>query len=179
MSRVVIVNTRHDSLAAALMKLVPDAVAASSFHLTLEERDVLCWLPAASDPVDDQVNALAHLLDESVMQPSRIIMLSIGGTEDGTAAAQLKQWYGHNALGKVMAYQYAIKMIDELELPYTVVRTAPLDEKTTSQQKTAIVASDADLVGHKLGIPALASFLDLIIENDVYTNRSVGLTVKQ
>lgn len=179
MARVVIVNTRHDSLAATLMRLLPDAVAASSFNLNLEEGDVLCWLPAPSDPVDDQVNALVKLIDSSVMQPSRIVMLSIAGTADDASEEEVKKWYGHNALGKVMAYEYAIKMIDELELPYTIVRVAPLvDKPTQSNEKVIVTAEGQQLPDKHIDDTSLASVLNLIVENGAYRNQSIGVTLK-
>lgn len=177
MDRVVIVNTRHDSLAASLMKLLPDAVAMSSFNFEMEEGNVICWLPAAFDPVDDSVNALAKLVDKSVMQPSRIVMLSIAGTADDADESLLRQWYGRNALGNVMAFQYAIKMIDELELPYTVVRTAPLVEQTSGDQ-VIITAEGQKMPDHHLSVKQLADNLKLIIENGTYKNQSIGLTVR-
>lgn len=180
MARAVIVNTRHDSLAASLMKLLPDAVAASSFNLSLEEGDVLCWLPAENDPVDDQVNALVNLIDSSVMQPSRLVMLSIAGTADDASENELKQWYGHNAIGKVMAYQYAIKMIDELELPYTIVRVAPLAAKRLKKCGEAIVMAEGQqLPNEHVSISDLANILKLIVESGAYRNQSIGVTLQK
>lgn len=177
MARVVIVNTRHDSLAAALMKLLPDAVATSSFNFRLEEQDQICWLPQMADPVDDEVNGLVKLIDSSVMQPSRIVMLSMAGTTDDAASALLQKWYGRRALGQVMAYQYAVKMIDELELPYTIVRTAPLSQSEGTGQ-VIVTAEGEKLPDWHLSVAQLADTFKLILESGAYKNQSIGVTTR-
>ncbi len=49
-------------------------------------------------------------------------MLSIAGTADDATNQQLQEWYGQQATQAVLAHQYAVKMIDEFELPYTIIR---------------------------------------------------------
>ena len=121
MGRTVIVSHRHDQLSQLIMKKMYDAVAVSNFKLEFQRGDQLCWLPQLSDPVDDEVQELATLIDQSIFIPRKIVMLSMAGTADDASPDQLKHWYGKNAQEYLWAHQYAIKMVDELELPYTII----------------------------------------------------------
>lgn len=172
MGRIVLVSQRHDRLVSLIMKRVPDAVAATNFDLELQAGDVLCWLPRENEFVDDEVQELATLIDRSLFPPAKIVMLSLAGTADDASEQQLRQWYGKQAMQFVFAYQYAIKMIDEFELPYTIIRSIPLSEK---EIPTQTVTEGEPLTGEKVGINQVAQVIERAVTTDEFKNQSIGI----
>lgn len=172
MARIVVISRRHDRLARLIMENSYAVVAANNFDVELETGDVLCWLPQAGDPVDDEVQQLADLIDHAVFPPQKIVMLSIAGTADDADEAQLKQWYGKRAMQKVWAYQYAIKMIDELELPYVVVRALPLGKGTDHVQ---VADEGQPLSGKNISEEQLAAVLEAALTTGKFDNHSIGV----
>lgn len=175
MSRVVMIEHRHDRLASEIMKIADDAVVATNFKVDLHAGDLLCWLPLPGEPVDDQVQDLVTLIDQSVFLPQKIVMLSIAGTADDADSEQVKTWFGQQGPQWVMAHQYAIKMIDELELPYTIIRTLPLTDATTQSR---LVAEGQPMIGDQVGIDQLVHLLSQILLTDRYRNQSIGLAAE-
>lgn len=172
MSRVVFVGKRHDKLIPLMMKLVPDAIAATNFKFELQAGDVLCWLPMANEAVDDKALELAALLDRTLFSPTKIVMLSIAGTADDATLAQLKQWYGPQAEQLLWAHQYAVKMIDEFELPYTIVRTLPIVSQKIAGE---IIAEGTHLQGKHNGIDHVAQVIKRVVMTSDFDNQSIGI----
>lgn len=172
MSRVVFVSQRHDQLLATLMKKVPDAVATTSFKFDLQQGDVICWLPMVEEFVDDEVQELATLIDHSLFPPTKIVMLSIAGIADDATKSQLHDWYGTQAMQAVLAHQYAVKMIDEFELPYTIIRSLPII-KTAAKIK--VVDEGEKLIGAGVGIKQLARVVEQAVTTDDFRNQSIGI----
>lgn len=172
MGRIVLVSQRHDQLVPTIMKNVPDAVAATNFKIELQAGDVLCWLPVATELVDDEVQDLAALIDRSLFSPAKIVMLSVAGTADDADDHQLKRWYGKQAMQIVLAHQYAVKMIDEFELPYTIIRTLPLTGEKTAVQ---IVDEGKKLDGEKVGVDQVAKVVERVATTTDFQNQSIGV----
>lgn len=172
MGRVVIVSQRHDQLVPLIMKKVPDAVAVTNFKTELQAGDILCWLPTLDEFVDDKVQELVRLIDHSVFLPAKIIMLSLAGTADDASESQIQQWYGRRGQQLILAHQYAVKMIDELELPYTIIRTVPLTTVATSSR---VVAEGKKIYGRQVGLMQLAELIEQVVVTDDYRNQSIGL----
>lgn len=173
MSRVVIVEHRQDRLASGIMKLADDAVVATNFKQELQADDVLCWLPLPSEPVDDEVQELVAMIDHNLFPPAKIVMLSIPGTADDASTDQVKTWFGKQGPQWVMAHQYAIKMIDELELPYTIIRSVPLIDQPTHSR---VLAEGQPMMGDHVGMDQLIQLLMTTLTTDRYRNQSIGLT---
>lgn len=172
MSRIVIVSRRHDKLVSTVMKKVPEAVALTNFKFEIQNGDVLCWLPTVNEAVDDEVQELAALLDHSLFLPAKIVMLSIAGTADDATNQQLQEWYGKQATQIVFAHQYAIKMIDEFELPYTIVRALPIISNETTLK---IVDEGKSLQGERIGMAQVAQVIKRAVTTDDFKNQSVGI----
>ena len=115
--RAVLGDNREDELALKIMKKVPDAIVSTNFKVQFQSGDILCWLPKPSDYVDDEVQELADLIDQSTFLPIKFILLSVPGTADDASLEQVEKWYGKDARSMIMAHQYAIKMINEFEIP--------------------------------------------------------------
>jgi hypothetical protein len=144
----------------------------TNFKAQFRAGDVLCWLPLPNDYVDDEVQELATLIDKSIFLPTKIIMLSIPGTADDASLEQVEKWYGKNARSMIMSHQYAIKMIDEFEIPYTIIRIPPLVTDDTSAK---IIAEGQQMSGDQLGINQLIPVLQTAIETNHYLNQSIGI----
>ncbi|MBD5807135.1 saccharopine dehydrogenase related protein [Lactobacillus sp. 0.1XD8-4] len=172
MSRIVFVSRRYDKLVSLLMEKVPDAVATTNFKIDLQNGDVLCWLPTVMEFVDDEVQELAELIDHSLFPPTKIVMLSIAGTADDATVDQLQAWYGKQARQAVFAHQYAIKMIDELELPYTIIRTLPISNSETNVE---IINEGHPLSGQRIGLKQVAQVIERAVTTDDFRNQSIGI----
>ena len=72
----------------------------------------------------------------------------------------------------IMAHQYAIKMIDEFEIPYTIVRIPPLTLTNTS---VSVVDEGQPMTGDKLGINQLVLIFQTVLETNRYLNQSIGI----
>lgn len=175
MGRTVIVSHRHDQLSQLIMREMYDAIAVSNFKLEFQRGDQLCWLPQISEPVDEEAQELATLIDQSLFVPSKIVMLSMAGTADDADSDQLRQWYGKNAQEYLWAHQYAIKMVDELELPYTIIRALPL---TNSSAPAIITDEGQPLRGQGVSEVELAKVIDRVLSTDRYNGKSLGISAK-
>ena len=86
--------------------------------------------PTVNEYVDDEVQELAELIDHSLFLPSKIVML-IAGTADDATNQQLQEWYGQQAAQTVLLINMRL-MIDEFELPYTIIRALPITNEEAS-----------------------------------------------
>ena len=176
MGRTIIVSRRHDRLSQLIMKKMYDAVAVSSLKVSFQQGDQLCWLPEINAPVDEDVQALAAQIDRAVFTPQKIVMLSMVGTADDATPEQVQRWYGKGAQEYLWAHQYAIKMIDELELPYTVIRSLPL----TATASPAVITSEGQAVtGKGVSEETLAGVIEQALLTDRYRNQSIGISAKE
>ena len=137
-----------------------------------EPSDIICWLPADNSRVDLAVGDLVALLDHSAAQPAKIIMKSIAGTADDASDQQLTSWYGENAQQMVMDHLYAIKMIDELEYPYTVIRTLPLVEQPIDR---SVMKEGQQFSGKNSSLQITSQLMKKAIMTDEFQNQSVGI----
>lgn len=176
MGRTIIVSRRHDRLSQLIMKKMYDAVAVSSLKLSFQQGDQLCWLPEINAPVDEEVQALAAQIDQAVFTPQKIVMLSMVGTADDATPEQVQRWYGKGAQEYLWAHQYAIKMIDELELPYTVIRSLPL---TTTASPAVITSEGQAVTGKGVSEETLAGVIEQVLLTDRYRNQSIGISAKE
>lgn len=172
MGRVVVISQRHDRLTRLIMENSYDAVATTNFNFTVKQGDVLCWLPLPNEPVDDEVQDLAALVDNSIFLPAKIVMLSVAGTADDAEEDQLKQWYGKQAVQDVLTHQYAIKMIDEFEIPYTIIRTLPLTAEETPIQ---LLDEGQPLHGTAVGEQQVAATILRVLSSAEFNNHSIGI----
>ena len=99
-------------------------------------------------------------------------MLSIPGTADDASLEQVEKWYGKDARSMIMMHQYAVKMIDEFEIPYTIVRIPPLMLTNTS---VSVIGEGQPMTGNKLGINQLVSIFQTVLETNRYLNQSIGI----
>lgn len=172
MGRIVVVTKRHDQLTRLIMEKSYDAIAVTNFNFEIQSGDVICWLPQVNEPVDEEVQELAEMIDRSIFLPRKIVMLSIAGTADDANEDQLKRWYGKQALQAVLAYQYAIKMIDEFEIPYTIIRTLPIG---SSAAAVRLVDEGQSMVGKKVGERQVAQTVLQVLTSSEFDNHSIGI----
>ncbi|MBB1062694.1 saccharopine dehydrogenase related protein [Limosilactobacillus fastidiosus] len=172
MGRVVLIDNRDDNLASKVIKKIPDAIVLTNFKVQLRSGDILCWLPKPNDYVDDEAQELAGLIDKSTFLPAKIVMLSIPGTADDASLEQVERWYGKSARALIMMHQYAVKMIDEFEIPYTIVRVPPLISTST---EIRITAEGEAMSGDKVGINQVVLLLQTVLKTNRYLNQSIGI----
>ena len=67
-------------------------------------------------------------------------------------------------------------MIDELELPYTVIRSLPL----TATASPAVITSEGQAVtGKGVSEETLAGVIEQALLTDRYRNQSIGISAKE
>jgi hypothetical protein len=171
MTRVLIVDQLNKGLATLIKPTVLESVTVNSFD-QLQQDDILLWLPNDSD-VDQQVFGLIDTIDGKQIKLSKIVMLSIAGVNGEVEEPRLQQWWGSDYQNLVLDYQYAIKMIDELELPYTIVRTTPIVINAT----TAVISNEGTGInGDRIGQSQLAEVLSEACQPNRYLNQSIGIS---
>lgn len=139
--------------------------------LKVNNGDTICWLPEVADQVDEQVQLLVDLIDQAPAKPAKIIVWSPAGTADDAHMNQLPKWWGPNWRAILAAYLYMVKMIDELEFPYTVVRSLPIDRHSRGGK---VFAEGQQLTGESVGLDAVVNTVIQACQGK-YTNQSVGV----
>lgn len=172
MNRIIIIDQRTDVLGKKVATLLPQALVKTDFQWQPHPKDVICWLADDNARVDVAVSDLVNLLDHWHIQPAKIVMKSIAGTADDASAQQLTAWYGQEASQHVADHLYAIKMIDELEFPYTIVRTLPLTNEPVNRQ---LLAEGQSMNGQFSNIDAVAKVIAQACHPDQLKNVSVGI----
>lgn len=125
MTKIVLVDQRQDGLADLIARQGKMQVE-TNFEWPLLADTVIGWLPdfkADSLGVQD----LVDLVDRSEVAPAKIVMLSPLGTGDDVPMEEIIENEGSDAGMRVLEALFAVKMVDELELPYTVIRIPRLD----------------------------------------------------
>ena len=170
-SQILLIDQNHSDLGEKIARL-RHVNRQTTFPAQLPTGAVLGWLPDFTAP-DLGVTALVACVDRSTAVPTRIVLLSPAGTADDANIDQLISIYGESNYQFVMDAAYAVKMVDELEYPYTVVRTLPwVDENVTSQ----VINEGQPMTGTQVGKAALATLFYRALTTDSYLNQSVGLS---
>ena len=91
---------------------------------------------------------------------------------DDATNQQLQEWYGQQATQAVLAHQYAVKMIDEFELPYTIIRALPITNEETSLK---VVSEGNPLEGKEIGLGQVAQIIEQAVTTDDFRNQSIGI----
>lgn len=167
-----IINQGAPELTAAVLARLPKATQTTDFSGDIAADQSLVWLPDPFGPVDQQVVDLVALVDRSVNHPVKIVMHSVPGTADDADPAIVATWFGRPGSDLVMAHLYAVKMIDELELPYTIIRTPPLTAGDAGQ----LVGEGAAVIGRPVGIDQVAAVLAAAVTPANFCNQSLGIT---
>lgn len=167
-----IINQGAPALAAAVAVALPDATLTNNFNGQLIVDQSLIWLPDPRGPVDQQVADLVALVDRSAIPPAKLVMWSVPGTADDAEPAAVAPWFGTRGSDLVLAHLYAVKMIDELEDPYTIVRTPPL----TTGSAGRLVGEGHPVSGAAVGIDLVARTLARAARPATYRNQSLGIT---
>ncbi|WP_295747702.1 NAD(P)H-binding protein [uncultured Limosilactobacillus sp.] len=169
-----IVNQHEDQLTAALKnELAPAPVAVyPQFSRQLPAASVLCWLAPRQAPVDELVLGLVQLVDDG-HAPSRIVMLAAAGICDDVDEAGVRQLYGADYQNLLFAHQYAVKMVDELEIPYTVIRVPQL---TNEAAASVITPENQQLASLQLSSDQLVKTIASAMTTDRLVNQSIGLS---
>ena len=99
-------------------------------------------------------------------------MRSIAGTADDATDDQLTRWYGEAGQNLVMDHLYAIKMIDELEFPYTIVRSLPL---TNDDVQRSLMTEGRPYLGNYSNIQQVATIIAQAADPERFKNQSIGI----
>lgn len=169
-----IVNQHQDQLTAALKdRLAPAPVAVyPQFAHELPDHAILCWLAPLQAPVDELVMGLVQLVDAG-KAPAKIVMLAAAGICDDVDQAGLTQLYGDDYDNLVFAHQYAVKMVDELEIPYTIIRVPQIVDQPG---KATLTAENQPLASLQVSQDRLVATLASTMTTDRLVNQSVGLS---
>lgn len=173
MNKIVIVDPQHSALTDLVTAQLTEPVTVTDqFDEKLQAADTIVWL-APGGPVDDQVFDLIDQVDARPQPPMKIVMLSLAGINDEVPQAQLNQWYGAQCEDLILAHQYAVKMIDELEIDYTIVRSVPVTNQETSLRVTN---EGQPVTGTQIGIAKLATVISQACDPTQYRNQSIGVS---
>lgn len=172
MARVIVINQGQNLLTKLVLKQLPQVILHTDFNWVPTEGDIICWLPADNLRVDLAVGRFAKMIDQAQVKPAKIIMKSIAGTADDASWEQLDKVYGKTSQNLVMDHLYAVKMIDELEFPYTIIRTLPLSETGI---RRSVLAEGEKFSGQTSNYRSAAQLIVKATELNTYKNESVGI----
>lgn len=172
MNRIIIVNQKQDELTKKVAHLLPKPLIRQNFDWQPQLGDIICWLANDKLRVDQEVNEMVTMLDHWHVHPAKIVMKSVAGTADDATDQQLTKWYGADSRQLVADHLYAIKMIDELEFPYTIVRALPLTDQPVQRQLTA---EGQPMVGQFSNIDDVAQVIAEACSPDQLKNVSIGI----
>ena len=169
-----IVNQHEDQLTAALKKeLAPAPVAIyPQFSRQLPLAATLCWLAPRKAPVDELVMGLVQLVDDG-HAPAKMVMLAAAGICNDVDEAGLRQLYGDDYQDLLFAHQYAVKMVDELEIPYTVIRVPRLTDVISP---SVITPENQPVASLQLNRDQLVKTIARAMTTDQLVNQSIGLS---
>lgn len=176
MKRIIIVGNLQSALVKKTAAQLPGAMVVDHWQFPVQAGDVLCWLPAISDEVDRDVFQLTSRLDQASGAVSRIVAWSPAGTADDADADQLASWWGPNWRGIIGAYLYAVKMIDELEYPYTIVRSLPY---STNGGQGQVVAEGQRMIGQSVNVDDVARAIAKACRDRSDLSQSIGIDTKR
>ncbi|QLL70875.1 saccharopine dehydrogenase related protein [Lactobacillus sp. 3B(2020)] len=132
---------------------------------------VLGWIPNFDTP-DLGVEKLVEWVDQASAKIQKIVMLAPAGTADDATVDQLATWYGKKGQQLMLDGLYAVKMVDELEFPYTVIRVLPL----TKQRITGKIYQEGQsLLGQVTPQDTLVKVFAEALTTDKYLNQSIGV----
>ncbi|MEK1320667.1 hypothetical protein ACWNPI_10430 [Limosilactobacillus fermentum] len=156
-------------VAQALTKQGAAVTTTADFSGTLAPETTLVWLPNPLDPVGDLVADLVALVDRSPA-PKRIVMHGVPGTADDASPEQVGAWFQTAGTSLVMEHLYAVKMIDELEHPYVIVRTPPVTGRGGNVKGEGEPIQQATV-----GQEETVALITTAVTTEQYVNQSVGL----
>ena len=142
--------------------------------LSIHNGQVLCWLPEVNDPVDDQVQDIVSAIDHANGKLAKIVVWSPAGTADDAQPQQLQQWWGSDWQNIIAAYLYMVKMIDELEYTYTVVRSLPIEKNGPAGK---LINEEELMTGESVSLQAVADTIRQACRGK-FTNQSIGVSAE-
>lgn len=171
MNHVLVVNQMNNDLAAMTVDKFEDYDSDNGFS-KLKNDDTLLWLPNLLN-VESQVFKLIDVIDDQNLKLNKIVMLAIAGVNGEILTDQQEKLWGSDFENLILDSQYAIKMIDELEMPYTIVRIPIVVNEETAVE---ISNEGSQFKGSQIGLHQLA---DVVVEaclTDHYLNQSIGVS---
>lgn len=172
MKHIIIVGNLQSALVQKTAAKLPGAMVVDHWNFRLGTGDILCWLPAVKDAVDRDVFQLTARLDQDPGKVSRVIAWSPAGTADDADVDQLAAWWGPNWRSVIGAYLYAVKMIDELEYPYTIIRSLPYSSTGARGQS---FAEGQSLTGKMVNIDDVAQAVADACRDQSTVSQSIGI----
>ncbi|CUS25550.1 hypothetical protein FC70_GL001061 [Paucilactobacillus oligofermentans DSM 15707 = LMG 22743] len=171
MNHVLVVNQMNNDLAAMTVDKFEDYDLDNVFS-KLKNDDILLWLSNSSN-VESQVFKLIDVIDDQNLKLKKMVMLVIAGVNGEIMIDQQEKLWGPDFENLILDSQYAIKMIDELEMPYIIVRIPIVVNEETAVE---ISNEGSQFKGNQIGLHQLA---DVVVEaclTDHYLNQSIGVS---
>ncbi|WP_412989283.1 NAD(P)-binding oxidoreductase [Pediococcus siamensis] len=123
--------------------------------------------------VDYVLDAVMDAIEENGIQLEKIIFCSAAGVNGEFPVAQITA-VSHDREEFIKQQQYAGKLVDESEIPYTILRPTPLtdtDETTYQLVKEGNSMAQAK----KVSPQAVAQVLMMVMQSDHFKNASLGI----
>jgi hypothetical protein len=174
MATLTVIDEQRSRLGTLVAAKLPskEVVLTDRFDTTLQTARVIVWL-APVERADDRVFELIDQIDARATAPEKIVMVTLAGINGEVPDEQLTRWYGDAAQELMLAHQYATKMIDELEIDYTLIRRVPLVDEETPVQVTN---EGQPVMGTRIGMQALSEIIVQACDPTVFRNQSIGVS---
>lgn len=145
--------------------------SAMDYEFGLEKAD---WLLAALGPndVDQDFEALFAAIDDVQPQISHFIMLSYAGIDDELAGPMTYPAVADRT-EFIKQQRYAIKLVDEAEIPYSIIRVSELKSGTPTDFK--LYNEGEKMPNGQVTVSNVAEVVFEAFFNAMLINKSVGI----
>lgn len=121
--------------------------------------------------MDVEFEPVVDRLEEGRIQVAKIVFLATAGMDNEIAPT----WIGESDVKELMLeVKYVAKLIDETELPYTILR--PVEVHNELQNNVEIVPEGQSIKQATVSAKALKKVIEDAIFTDQYLNQSIGIT---
>ncbi|TLQ04458.1 NAD(P)H-binding protein [Pediococcus stilesii] len=123
--------------------------------------------------MDEEFEQLADRIEDGKIKIRKIVFLATAGMDKEISP----EWLGDGRQVKelILEVQYVAKLVDETEIPYTILRPVEVQDEV---QEVEIIAEGEKIVNAKVSKKGLENLIKQAILTDDYLNQSIGIANK-
>lgn len=123
--------------------------------------------------MDEEFEQLVDRIEDGKIKIRKIVFLATAGMDKEISP----EWLGDGRQVKelILEVQYVAKLVDETEIPYTILRPVEVQDEV---QEVEIIAEGEKIVNAKVSKKGLENLIKQAILTDDYLNQSIGVANK-
>ena len=124
--------------------------------------------------MDEEFENIVDQIDGQNLKASKIVFLAMAGIDHEIKPTWLAENINQKEL--ILEIQYVAKLIDETEIPYTIIR--PTEVKSEAKSEVQIITEGQTITTKQVSEAGVVSLIKQAIANDQYINQSIGISDK-